>query len=108
MGRCCFLCLVTWEVQLARLGSDCYLRVYHDFLIASHSSPFSAYSSAYHLLLIFPFLLQVIGVVRGRAEHGPRALGHRSLLSAPSKGMKERMNALKVGEGGRGLICCHN
>ena len=38
---------------------------------------------------------QVIGVVRGRAEHGPRAFGHRSLLSAPSAGMKERMNALK-------------
>ena len=43
--------------------------------------------------------LQVIGVVRGRSEHGPRALGHRSLLSAPSKGMKERMNALKVSIG---------
>ena len=41
---------------------------------------------------------QVIGVVRGRAEHGPRALGHRSLLAAPSLGMKERMNALKARE----------
>jgi hypothetical protein len=37
----------------------------------------------------------IIGVVRGRSEHGPRALGHRSLLSAPVKGMKERLNALK-------------
>ena len=37
----------------------------------------------------------VIGVVRGRAEHGPRALGHRSLLSVPGPGMRERMNALK-------------
>jgi predicted NodU family carbamoyl transferase len=41
---------------------------------------------------------QVIGVVRGRAEFGPRALGHRSLLAAPSLGMKERMNALKARE----------
>lgn len=41
---------------------------------------------------------QVIGVVRGRSEHGPRALGHRSLLSFPSAGMKERMNALKARE----------
>jgi predicted NodU family carbamoyl transferase len=41
---------------------------------------------------------QVIGVVRGRSEHGPRALGHRSLLSYPSAGMKERMNALKARE----------
>eukprot|EP00615_Pteridomonas_danica_P000925 CAMPEP_0114338098 /NCGR_PEP_ID=MMETSP0101-20121206/6816_1 /TAXON_ID=38822 ORGANISM="Pteridomonas danica, Strain PT" /NCGR_SAMPLE_ID=MMETSP0101 /ASSEMBLY_ACC=CAM_ASM_000211 /LENGTH=549 /DNA_ID=CAMNT_0001470579 /DNA_START=912 /DNA_END=2558 /DNA_ORIENTATION=- len=37
----------------------------------------------------------ILGVVRGRSEHGPRALGHRSLLSIPAAGMKERMNFLK-------------
>ncbi len=36
--------------------------------------------------------------MRGRAEHGPRALGHRSLLSAPAAGMRERLNALKFRE----------
>jgi carbamoyltransferase len=41
---------------------------------------------------------QIVGVVRGRAEHGPRALGHRSLLARPSAGMKERLNALKFRE----------
>ena len=37
----------------------------------------------------------VLGVVRGRQEFGPRALGHRSLLASPSKGMKDRMNRIK-------------
>eukprot|EP00614_Pseudopedinella_elastica_P035238 CAMPEP_0172644760 /NCGR_PEP_ID=MMETSP1068-20121228/239379_1 /TAXON_ID=35684 /ORGANISM="Pseudopedinella elastica, Strain CCMP716" /LENGTH=848 /DNA_ID=CAMNT_0013458973 /DNA_START=205 /DNA_END=2751 /DNA_ORIENTATION=- len=41
---------------------------------------------------------QIMGVVRGRSEHGPRALGHRSLLGSPNRGMKERMNALKERE----------
>lgn len=41
---------------------------------------------------------QIVGVARGRAEHGPRALGHRSLLAVPSDGMKERLNALKFRE----------
>ena len=40
----------------------------------------------------------VVGVVRGRAEHGPRALGHRSLLAVPARGMKERLNGLKKRE----------
>jgi len=38
---------------------------------------------------------QIIGVARGASEHGPRALGHRSLLARPSDGMKERLNFLK-------------
>ena len=40
----------------------------------------------------------IIGVVRGRSEFGPRALGHRSLLAVPSKGMKTRMNTIKARE----------
>ena len=39
---------------------------------------------------------QVIGVVRGRAEFGPRALGHRSLLAVPdASDIKARLNRLK-------------
>ncbi|WP_146218067.1 MULTISPECIES: carbamoyltransferase C-terminal domain-containing protein [unclassified Caulobacter] len=35
----------------------------------------------------------VIAVMRGRSEHGPRALGHRSILADPSvPGMKDRLN----------------
>ena len=37
----------------------------------------------------------VIGVMRGRQEVGPRALGHRSLLAIPAAGMKRRMHRLK-------------
>ncbi len=37
---------------------------------------------------------QVIGWAQGRAELGPRALGHRSILADPRRaGMKERINA---------------
>eukprot|EP00933_Yihiella_yeosuensis_P024557 TRINITY_DN19043_c0_g1_i1.p1 TRINITY_DN19043_c0_g1~~TRINITY_DN19043_c0_g1_i1.p1 ORF type:complete len:291 (-),score=45.35 TRINITY_DN19043_c0_g1_i1:35-907(-) len=39
----------------------------------------------------------IIGLVRGRQEFGPRALGHRSLLAVPdSILMKDRMNRLKA------------
>lgn len=41
---------------------------------------------------------KVIGVIRGRQEFGPRALGHRSLLAFPYDDMKDRMNKLKVRE----------
>lgn len=41
---------------------------------------------------------KVIGVIRGRQEFGPRALGHRSLLAYPFDDMKDRMNRLKVRE----------
>lgn len=37
----------------------------------------------------------VVGLVRGRQEFGPRALGHRSLVAIPFAGAKERMNAVK-------------
>ena len=37
---------------------------------------------------------QVIGVMRGPAEFGPRALGHRSILADPThRGIKDRINA---------------
>merc|ERR1712050_272447 len=40
--------------------------------------------------------LPIIGVVRGRQEFGPRALGHRSLLAVPtSNDIRNRMNRLK-------------
>jgi carbamoyltransferase len=36
----------------------------------------------------------VVAVMRGNAEHGPRALGNRSILCDPSvEGMKERLNS---------------
>jgi len=40
----------------------------------------------------------IVGVIRGRQEFGPRALGHRSLLSIPRADMKDRMNRLKKSE----------
>ena len=40
----------------------------------------------------------IIGVARGNSDHGPRALGARSLLAAPLPGVKERLNALKARE----------
>lgn len=37
---------------------------------------------------------RIVGVMRGRAEFGPRALGNRSILAAPQlSGMKDRLNA---------------
>jgi carbamoyltransferase len=41
---------------------------------------------------------QIIGVMRGRAEFGPRALGHRSILADPRPaGMKDKINRLVKG-----------
>jgi carbamoyltransferase len=41
---------------------------------------------------------KIIGVMRGRAEFGPRALGHRSILADPSKpDMKDKINRLVKG-----------
>jgi carbamoyltransferase len=41
----------------------------------------------------------VIGVIRGRSEFGPRALGHRSLVADPTlANAKAKMNRLKVRE----------
>jgi len=38
---------------------------------------------------------QVVGVVNGRSEWGPRALGHRSLLASPAHvDMRERLNRI--------------
>eukprot|EP00668_Euglena_longa_P031923 GGOE01041195.1.p1 GENE.GGOE01041195.1~~GGOE01041195.1.p1 ORF type:complete len:586 (-),score=223.84 GGOE01041195.1:315-2024(-) len=40
---------------------------------------------------------QVVGIVVGRQEVGPRALGHRSLFAIPtSQKMKDRLNTIKV------------
>lgn len=40
----------------------------------------------------------IIGVMRGRAEFGPRALGHRSILADPRRAdMKDRINNLVKG-----------
>lgn len=37
---------------------------------------------------------RIIGVVQGRAEHGPRALGNRSIICSPlSQNMKDTLNA---------------
>lgn len=35
---------------------------------------------------------KVIGVMRGQSEHGPRALGNRSILCDPRAGMKDHLN----------------
>lgn len=35
---------------------------------------------------------KIVGVARGRAECGPRALGNRSILCNPTQGMKENLN----------------
>ncbi|MCX5651815.1 MAG: hypothetical protein NTU45_10565 [Planctomycetota bacterium] len=40
----------------------------------------------------------LIGTVIGAIEAGPRALGNRSLLAYPSKGMKDRLNEVKARE----------
>ncbi len=38
----------------------------------------------------------IVGLLHGRAEFGPRALGHRSLLASPTDpGMTERLNVVK-------------
>lgn len=35
---------------------------------------------------------KVVGVVNGRSEHGPRALGNRSIICSPRSGMKDILN----------------
>lgn len=34
----------------------------------------------------------IVGLMHGRSEHGPRALGNRSILCAPTAGMQETLN----------------
>jgi len=36
---------------------------------------------------------KIIGLIQGRAEHGARALGNRSILCVPKEGVKERLNS---------------
>ena len=36
---------------------------------------------------------KIIGLIQGRAEHGARALGNRSILCIPKQGVKDRLNA---------------
>ena len=44
----------------------------------------------------------IVGIARGRSEHGPRALGHRSLFAdATSPRAKARLNRLKYREAWR-------
>jgi len=39
---------------------------------------------------------EAVGLARGRAEFGPRALGHRSIIANPSDaGIKDRLNTIK-------------
>jgi predicted NodU family carbamoyl transferase len=39
---------------------------------------------------------QIVAVMRGRQEVGPRALGHRSLLAFPNEeAVKHKLNAIK-------------
>lgn len=42
-------------------------------------------------------------VAQGRAEAGPRALGHRSILAVPGPGMRDRVNGIKRREPWRPL-----
>jgi hydroxymethyl cephem carbamoyltransferase len=49
----------------------------------------------------------VVAFVRGRAEIGPRALGHRSLLATPLRAeMRDRLNAIKRRESYRPIAPC--
>jgi carbamoyltransferase len=40
----------------------------------------------------------IVGIVRGRQEAGPRALGHRSLVAYPSAEAKRKLNVIKARE----------
>jgi carbamoyltransferase len=55
----------------------------------------SSSSSSFKKLALLLKDENIIGIVRGHSEHGPRALGHRSLFAYPKSGMKERLNTLK-------------
>jgi carbamoyltransferase len=35
---------------------------------------------------------EIIGLIQGRSEHGARALGNRSIICLPKKGMKDKLN----------------
>ncbi len=35
---------------------------------------------------------KIVGLVQGRSEHGARALGNRSIICIPKKGMKDKLN----------------
>jgi carbamoyltransferase len=49
---------------------------------------------------------EVVGLIQGKAEAGPRALGNRSLLLDPTiKNAKEKMNSIKKRESFRPFAC---
>ena len=49
---------------------------------------------------------EIVGLVQGKAEAGPRALGNRSLLLDPSlKNAKDKMNSIKKRENFRPFAC---
>ena len=41
---------------------------------------------------------KIIGLVQGNSEHGPRALGNRSIICSPGQGMKDKLNEVKKRE----------
>ena len=41
---------------------------------------------------------KIIGLVQGNSEHGPRALGNRSIICSPGQGMKNKLNKIKKRE----------
>jgi carbamoyltransferase len=89
--------------RLPRAIEDAYLGPAHGFEeIKDRISHFGLYAKIYD----DPWLIErmvddlvegkVIGLLRGRSELGPRALGHRSILADPRRpGMKDLMNHVK-------------
>ena len=41
---------------------------------------------------------KILGLVQGNSEHGPRALGNRSIICTPGVGMKSKLNRIKKRE----------
>jgi len=41
---------------------------------------------------------KIFGLVQGNSEHGPRALGNRSIICSPGQGMKNKLNKIKKRE----------
>jgi hypothetical protein len=77
-------------------GKGCLRAEKLDFRAVSQppQPPFAAAAQRLASLIVDDGL--IVGIARGRMEHGPRALGHRSLLAdATKQGIKHRLNVLK-------------